>query len=121
VSNTPVPYQAIIDDLNTKLRAAGLKSDNRPGFRATNKATRRFISGRWSEGWRLPDFEYVHTVKIEDWKDNKKMVKYLRPQTLYLPANFESYRNQDAPEEKGTSDTRSQVAAILAKQKGRKK
>lgn len=84
-----LPFSEIVDDLNRKRVGAGLSG----GFRAATPATRKAISGRWAEGYRLPDFEYVHRVKVTEWAGTEH-AKYLTPATLYRPGNFEKYRNQ---------------------------
>lgn len=46
-----------------------------------------------NEGFGVEDFKKVHRVKNEDWCDDIKMKKFLRPDTLYSP-KFENYLNQ---------------------------
>jgi uncharacterized phage protein (TIGR02220 family) len=74
----------IISDLNTK---GGFK------FKPAD-STQKHILARLAEGFTKEDFFHVHSVKIEEWKDNPKMAIFLRPKTLYLPDNFQSYLNQ---------------------------
>jgi len=80
-----IPFKEIIEDLNKKADRSYLVSDKTKGY----------ISARWRDGFRLADFEYVHTVKCAEWC-NTDMAKYLRPETLYSN-KFEGYRNQPMP------------------------
>ena len=92
-----VPFAEIIEDLNQKRIGAGLPG----GFRATTEPTRKAISGRWAEGYRLEDFQHVHAVKVAEWAHTES-AKYLTPATLYRPGNFEKYRQQTMPGEDPT-------------------
>jgi uncharacterized phage protein (TIGR02220 family) len=76
----------VIDHLNHK---AGTK------YRPTSKATRRLVRARLNEGWKLDDFYKVINNKTADWKNDRQMAKYLRPETLF-GTKFESYLNESA-------------------------
>lgn len=82
---TDIPFEEIIKDLNEK-------ADKK--YRYTGLGTQDLIKARWSEGWRLPDFQAVHTNKCRDWLGDAEYNKYLRPETLYRPKHFESYLNE---------------------------
>ena len=45
------------------------------------------------EGYTVEDFKKVIDNKVSDWTDGD-MEKYLRPQTLFRPSNFEAYLNE---------------------------
>lgn len=62
-------------------------------FKPDSIDTIQKIDRLWAVGWRLDDFQYVHTIKSQDWLGGK-FEKFLRPATLYQPAKFEAYRNQ---------------------------
>jgi len=79
-----IPYKEIISDLN---------SVTKKEYPPTTPKTQELIRARWNEGNRLDDFKYVHRVKVEEWLDDSKWDKYLRPKTLY-GTNFDGYRNQ---------------------------
>jgi uncharacterized phage protein (TIGR02220 family) len=81
-----IPFEDIIADLNQK---------SGKSFKPTTDATRKAISARWREGYRLPDFQSVHSTKCEEWLGTE-YEKYLRPSTLYRPSHFESYLNQSS-------------------------
>ena len=85
-------YKEIIDYLNQK---TGKK------FRWQTKSTQEKINGRISDGFNVEDFKKVIDNKCADWKDNPKMNKFLRPETLFIPGHFESYLN-----ETGEKDTK---------------
>lgn len=73
----------IIDYLNEQL-----------GTRYTCKGeTLKLIRGRLSEGRTIEDFKKVIDAKIRDWRGTE-LAKYLRPNTLFRPTNFENYLNQ---------------------------
>lgn len=79
-----IPYVEIINYLNQKANK---------NYRPSTKKTRSLIKARWNEGFRLEDFEKVIDVKTSQWKDDPKMDKYLRPETIFSP-KFEGYLNE---------------------------
>lgn len=62
-------------------------------YKASTDNTKKHIRARLCEGYTVEDFKTVITKKHNEWKDNPKMVKYLRPDTLF-GSKFESYLNQ---------------------------
>ena len=62
-------------------------------YRANAKKTRSLIRARMSEGFTVDDFRTVIYKKAKQWKDDTKMCKYLRPETLFGP-KFEGYLNE---------------------------
>ena len=79
-----IPYMQIIADLNAVIKS---------NYRSQTRETRRGIRRWWNQGFRLTDFQTVHRIKAADWKDDPKMLKFLRPSTLYGD-KFENYLNQ---------------------------
>ena len=79
-----IPFQEIIEDFNKK---------SGKNFRWQSKETQKMIRARWEEGFTLEDFLQVHTNQCAAWKGHPRMDQYLRPETLYRPAHFESYLN----------------------------
>lgn len=79
-----IPYVEIINYLND---AADKK------YRPTTKKTKDCIKARWNEGFRLEDFKNVIDIKTAEWKNDPKMNKFLRPETLF-GNKFEGYLNQ---------------------------
>jgi len=79
-----IPYKSIIDYLNFKLNT---------NYKHTSKKNRCLIHARWDEGYREEDFKYVIDVKMQDWFNDEKFKKFLRPETLFS-TKFEGYRNQ---------------------------
>lgn len=71
-------------------------------FRNT-EGKRKLIRARLSEGFKEEDFYLITRFKVSEWKDNDKMNRYLRPDTLFIPKHFDNYL-QDAKdwEEKQT-------------------
>lgn len=82
-----IPYQEIMSYFNQQ---AGTS------YRASSKATQRLISARTNEGFTVDDFKKVIDIKVANWKDDPKMSKYLRPQTLFSN-KFEGYLNEPMP------------------------
>ncbi|WP_147441040.1 MULTISPECIES: conserved phage C-terminal domain-containing protein [unclassified Lactobacillus] len=83
----PAIYKEVIDYLNEK---AGTK------YKSTSKATQRLINARANDGFKVADFKHVIDTKCAQWRGDKKMAKYLRPETLF-GTKFESYLNEKAP------------------------
>ena len=75
----------IIKYLNTKTGKA---------FRAESKETVAFIKARLAEGRTVEDFKKVIDTKVQKWANDPKMADFLRPSTLFRPANFEAYLNE---------------------------
>lgn len=62
-------------------------------YKATDK-TKSLIKSRLKEGFTVEDFKYVVTIKAQQWKQDIKMSKYLRPETLF-GTKFEGYLNEE--------------------------
>lgn len=62
-------------------------------YTTKSKATNSMIKGRLEEGHTVDDFKKVIDNKKRDWGNDAKMVKYLRPETLFRASHFESYLN----------------------------
>lgn len=87
VSDSSIPYRAIIDDLNQTINGR---------YKESTPKTQELIRARWKEGFRLEDFRHVHKVKAAEWLHDPYWRKFLRPITLY-GTKFESYLNQRIP------------------------
>jgi uncharacterized phage protein (TIGR02220 family) len=59
-------------------------------FRNT-ETNRKLIRARLNEGYAKEDIAKVVRFKVNQWKDNTKMNKYLRFTTLFAPTNFSNY------------------------------
>lgn len=79
----------IVDHLNKKTGK---------NFKANSKKTKSFINARLKEGFTVKDFKKVINIKTHEWKNDKKMEQYLRPETLF-GNKFESYLNQNTGQE----------------------
>lgn len=62
-------------------------------FTPTNAMTVKHISGRLNDGYTIDDMKKVIDIKVNEWK-NTDYEKYIRPDTLFRPTNFENYVNQ---------------------------
>ena len=80
----PIPYAEIITYFN---EVAGTH------YLLRGKEIKKFIKARWNDGFRLEDFKTVLDKKAGQWKNNAKMSKYLRFETLFSN-KFESYLNE---------------------------
>ena len=70
-----------------------LNSHSGREFQAQTKSTQDKIKARVKEGYLVEDFKKVILVKCADWRNDKKMKKFLRPETLF-GTKFESYLNE---------------------------
>lgn len=75
--------KGIIDDLNEVLGTS---------YKHNSQKTKETITARLNEGFTIEDFKTVHRKMLKAWGADDKMVKYLRPITLYSN-KFESYLN----------------------------
>ncbi len=64
-------------------------------FSPDTDQTQKHIRARLKEGKTVEDFKHVIDVKIIDWGKTVKMKRFLRPDTLFRPANFEDYLNEE--------------------------
>ena len=80
----PIPYAEIITYFN---EVAGTH------YLLRGKEIKKFIKARWNDGFRLDDFKTVLDKKAGQWKNDAKMSKYLRFETLFSN-KFESYLNE---------------------------
>ena len=80
-------YISVIDYLNQKT------SKN---FKTASQKTQKLIHARLDEGFTLEDFQRVIDIKTSQWKNDKTMCKYLRPETLF-GTKFEGYLNEAPP------------------------
>jgi len=80
----PDDIKVIVDYLNERTGSH---------FKANTAETKKSIKARLKEGYTVDDFKRVIDSKVKDWADDDRMKDYLRPQTLFRPANFEAYLN----------------------------
>lgn len=62
-------------------------------FKPTTRKTKEHINARLKEGFTVEDFKTVIEKKAEEWENDPKFCKFLRPETLFSP-KFEGYLNQ---------------------------
>ena len=63
-------------------------------YKISSKSTRSHIIARLKEKFTVDDFKAVIDKKTAEWKNDTKMERYLRPETLF-GTKFESYLNQN--------------------------
>ena len=78
-------YSLVIDHLNKKAKT---------NYKSTTNKTKSLINARINEGFTVDDFKRVIDIKARDWINDKKMRKYLRPETLF-GTKFEGYLNEE--------------------------
>lgn len=79
----PDPIEEVVNHLNSR---AGTH------YKATTANTRKLIKARLKEGFTVDEIKLVIDKKCADWLNNRDMVQYLRPETLF-GNKFESYLN----------------------------
>lgn len=67
-------------------------------YRATSKGVQRYIHARLKDGATVEEMKAVIDRKAEEWLSDPKMCKYLRPETLFNETKFETYRQEEPPE-----------------------
>lgn len=77
---------------------AVLNEKTNKSFRAETAKTKNVIKARLNEDFTYEDFITVINNKSKDWKDDPKMSKFLRPETLF-GNKFEGYLNETAKKE----------------------
>lgn len=63
-------------------------------YKHTTSKTKTLIGARIKEGFTIDDFKKVIDTKTSEWKNDSKMSKFLRPDTLF-GTKFEGYLNQE--------------------------
>ena len=84
-NSTRTPYKEIIYYLNERTGR---------NYKHTAKANQRVIKARMNEGYTLEDFKTVIDKKYDEWNNDTKMKKFLRPETLFS-TNFDRYLNEE--------------------------
>lgn len=62
-------------------------------YKPNSKKTKDLIHARLSEGFTVEDFKTVIYKKTKQWINDPKMIKFLRPETLFSN-KFEGYLNE---------------------------
>nr|DAP58869.1 MAG TPA: replisome organizer [Caudoviricetes sp.] len=79
-----IPYQEIVECLN---RNAGTH------YKYTTGKTQTLIHARFKEGFTFDDFRTVIEAQCREWSQDKRMERYMRPETLF-GTKFEGYLNK---------------------------
>lgn len=85
-------YSEVIDYLNLKAETKYRKVEN--NF--------KHIKARLNDGFTIDDFKAVIDKKCQEWKGTE-FERYLTPETLFRPSNFEKYLNQKIIPKKQTT------------------
>ena len=102
----PDPTEEVVDHLNQR---AGTH------YKATTASTRKLIKARLKEGFTVDELKLVIDKKCADWLNNRDMVQYLRPETLF-GNKFEGYLNAK-PRTQATYTNPNQQAAYIDRNK----
>lgn len=92
-------YREIVDYLN---QTCGTN------YRWDSKQTQKLINARLNEGFTIQDFQTVILKKSQEWLEDTKMCKFLRPQTLF-GTKFENYLNEPFRKKKDFKDILNEV------------
>jgi uncharacterized phage protein (TIGR02220 family) len=84
-------YKEIIDYLNEKAKTKYRQVEN----------NYKHIKARINEGFSLEDLKLVIDKKCKEWIGTE-FERYLTPETLFRPSNFEKYLNQNITEKKSS-------------------
>lgn len=98
----PDPIEEVVDHLNQR---AGTH------YRATTSNTRKLIKARLKEGFTVDEFKLVIDKKCAEWLNNRDMVQYLRPETLF-GNKFESYLNAKSSTQATSTNPGRQTAYV---------
>lgn len=96
VSGKPKKGRALTD--TCKAVVTHLNEQTGSKYKTNAKYIRDLIGARLADGYTLEDFITVIDRQVYKWGNDAKMREYLRPQTLFRPANFDSYLNAPATE-----------------------
>ena len=86
-------YSEVLDYLNLKAETRYRKVES--NF--------KYIKARLNDGFSIDDFKVVIDKKCQEWKGTE-FEKYLTPETLFRPSNFEKYLNQKIIKKKDNSN-----------------
>lgn len=78
---------------NIKIIVDFLNYTGKKNYSPTTKKTASVINARLNEGFTVDDFKRVIIAKVNQWKDDESMSKYIRPETLF-GTKFEGYLNE---------------------------
>jgi uncharacterized phage protein (TIGR02220 family) len=63
-------------------------------FRVKTETYRRMIRGRFTDGYSKENMFAVIRHKFNTWHNDPKMKKFITPETLFRPGNFDRYLNE---------------------------
>jgi len=58
-------------------------------------SNKSLIISRLKEGYSISEFKFVINKKINDWKSDAQMKKFIRPLTIFNKSKFENYLNEN--------------------------
>lgn len=107
--NKPTQTHTQTQDLDLKEKTCAAQAAAREILQFLNTKAERsfrevpanldFIKARMKAGATIGDFKAVIARQCREWKDDPRMSRYLRPETLFSKTHFESYLGQREPEE----------------------
>ena len=86
--NKDTQHAKQVDEIITYLNEKANKQ-----FKLKTRANRTLIHARLKEGYTVEDCKAVIDAQVARWLGDARMEMYLRPQTLFRPANIDTYLN----------------------------
>lgn len=83
--------QERLDVFNETIKYLNVRAGTKYSFKTA--ATQKHLNARLDDGYSIDDFKTVIDKKCVEWMGTERE-RFLRPETLFRPANFESYINQ---------------------------
>jgi len=73
-------------------------------YRAKTESYRSKVRGRFTDGYTKEDMLAVIRYKFNEWKGDRKMEKFITPDTLFRPGHFDRYLNEIPNDQKKAMD-----------------
>lgn len=89
-------------DITEAIEFLNLKAGTR--FSTATKKYRDLLDVIFKEGYTIRDIKDVVIVKTEEWQNDARMKRYLRPSTLFNRNKFDEYMEQVALNSSGNTD-----------------
>ncbi len=113
ISEHLTPEQNILQDTGKEIKTAELVKETiayfnkilETAYSYKNKTINGYINARLEEGHTVDELKKVIDKKTAQWRNDPKMCKYLRPNTLFNSEKFEGYLNEpDVQKEESWQD-----------------
>jgi len=88
-AKTEEVFKEEADAVKDVIEYLNLKLGKKRGY-SHKGANRKFVTGRFAEGYSVDDLKSVIDFKVKEWKGTN-MEEYLRPETLFNATKFSGY------------------------------